>query len=131
VYVRRDDALDIASGMSSLSLIVLLHYGAGGPARLLLTLLFAFFVPGRAIVTNWPVMAAWSEIGMSLLISLVVVTLVATVTLWMHIWNPLAVFEVEAWLSIVGLSYALARRRQLDLAQDRELGDMNAGRYEN
>jgi hypothetical protein len=86
-----------------------------GPARVVLTLLFTFFVPGRAIVANWPRMARWSEAAMSMVISLAITGLVATVALWAHLWYPLAIFQIEAWLSLAGLAVAIVRRRRLGL----------------
>ncbi len=57
-----------------------------GPPRVLLALAFAFFVSGRAIVSNWSRMGRWSEPAMSLVLSLAVLVLLTTVMLWIHAW---------------------------------------------
>jgi len=82
---------------------------AGAP-RIVLALAFAFFVPGRAIVTNWPALACWSEFGMPVVLSLAVLTLAATAALWAHAWHPLGLFQAEAGLSLVALVLGMLRR---------------------
>jgi hypothetical protein len=87
-------------------------------ARLVLTLLFTFFVPGRAIVSNWPRMARWSGVGMSIVFSLGTLTLLATLTLWIRLWNPLALFMAVAVVSLSGLIIGIARRQRNETADD-------------
>src|ERR1700740_104978 len=93
-------ALDLAAVAISVSLVGLVAEHATGSPRLLLALLFAFFVPGRAVVTNWPRMARWSEFGMSIVFSLAISTFAATATLWIHEWHPVGLFEIEAALRV-------------------------------
>lgn len=102
--------LDVAAAVVAAGLLGLFYAGESGLLRILLALGFAFFVPGRAIVTNWPRMASWSEVAMPLVLSLAVLTLVATTTLWAHFWKPTDLFQVEAWLSIAGLCSGVERR---------------------
>jgi MYXO-CTERM domain-containing protein len=109
---QRAEVLDLLAGLLALGLVVLVHEGQSGPPRLLLTLGFTFFVPGRAIVANWPRMGRWSEVAMPIAISLGALTLVAMVALWAHLWHPVALFQAEAWLSLAGLCVAVARRRR-------------------
>jgi hypothetical protein len=106
------DALDLLAALIAVALIVLAYRGWTGPPRVLLALGFAFFVPGRAIVTNWRQAADWSEVAMPVLFSLAVLTLVAMVTLWAHYWHPLGLFQVEACLSLVGLGVGMVRRHR-------------------
>jgi uncharacterized membrane protein HdeD (DUF308 family) len=108
---HRGEALDLLAGLAAAVLLVLVLAGLTGGARMLLAVLFAFFVPGRAIVSNWPRLAEWSDIGMSIALSLGLLTLLATVCLWARIWHPLALFEIEAAASLIGLGVAAARRR--------------------
>jgi hypothetical protein len=96
----------------AVALIVLVARGWTGPPRLLLALGFAFFVPGRAIVTNWRQTADWSEVAMPMLFSLAVLTLVAMVALWAHFWHPLGIFQIEAGLSLAALSIGVVRRHR-------------------
>lgn len=109
---QRAEILDLLAGSIAVLLLVFAFTGLTGPARLLLTAAFAFFVPGRAIVSNWSRMAGWSDIGMSIALSLGTLTLFATVALWARMWHPLGLFEAEAALSLVGLCVAVARRRE-------------------
>lgn len=117
---QRAEILDLLAGIIAMLLLVLAFTGLTGPARLLLTVAFVFFVPGRAIVSNWTRMAGWSDIGMSIALSLGTLTLFATVALWARMWHPLGLFEAEAALSLVGLCVAVARRREVaDAPTDR------------
>jgi uncharacterized membrane protein len=106
------DLLDAVGIAASVGLIGLVIERADGPARILLALAFAFFVPGRAIVSNWPRFAYWSEFGMSIVLSLAVLTLLATVTLWAHEWHPVGMFEIEASLSALALVGSMIRRHR-------------------
>jgi len=103
--------LDLLAGLIAVGLLALVYVDQAGPARVLLTLLFTFFVPGRAIVTNWIRLARWSGVGMSIVLSLTVLTLAATITLWAHLWHPLGLFEAEALVSLAALSVGVLRRR--------------------
>jgi hypothetical protein len=98
------------AALIAVALIVLASRGWAGSPRVLLTLAFTFFVPGRAIVTNWRQLAGWSEVAMPLLFSLAVLTLAAMVTLWAHYWHPLGLFQVEAWISLAGIGVGIVRR---------------------
>jgi hypothetical protein len=106
------DALDLLAALIAAGLIVLVHQGGSGPPRVLLALAFTFFVPGRAIVTNWRQTADWSEVAMPMLFSLAVLTLVAMVALWAHFWHPLGLFQAEAGLSLAALSIGVVRRHR-------------------
>jgi hypothetical protein len=109
---QRAELLDLAGALVAVVLLVLVLRGQPGPLRLLLTLGFTFFVPGRAIVTNWPRMARWSAAGMSMVLSLAVLTLLATTFLWAHLWQPVVLFQAEAVLSLAGLTVGVVRRRK-------------------
>ena len=109
------ELIDVLAVIVTASLIAVIYMDRVGLARAVLALAFTFFVPGRAIVANWPRMARWSEAAMPMVISLTVTILVATVALWLHLWRPLPIFEVEAWLSLAGLVVAITRRRRLGL----------------
>jgi cation transport ATPase len=107
---RLGDVLDLLAGLIAVALIAMIDLGRSGLPRILLTAGFAFFVPGRAIVTNWPRVTRWSTTAMSVVLSLATLTLLATVTLWAHFWHPLALFFIEAWLSVVALIAGSLRR---------------------
>jgi hypothetical protein len=114
---QRAETFDLSAGVVAILLLALIVLGLTGPVRLLLTAAFTFFVPGRAIVSNWSRMAGWSDIAMSIALSLGVLTLFAAVSLWARIWHPLGLFEIEAVASLIGLGVAIARRRSLASAQ--------------
>jgi hypothetical protein len=112
------DTLDLLAALIAVVLIVLVYRGWTGPPRVLLALGFAFFVPGRAIVSNWRQTADWSEVAMPMLFSLAVLTLVAMVALWAHYWHPLGLFQVEAGLSLAGLGIGMVRRHRRRTGMD-------------
>jgi uncharacterized membrane protein len=106
------DALDLLAALIAVALIVLISRGWTGPPRVLLALGFAFFVPGRAIVTNWRQTDDWSAVAMPIVFSLAILTLVAMVTLWAHYWHPLGLFQIEAGLSLAALVTGIVRRHR-------------------
>lgn len=115
--VRRAERLDLLACGIALGLIVLVVADFWSALRLVLALLFTFYVPGRAVVSNWPRVARWSGIGMSVVFSLSILTLLATVTLWIGFWHPLGLFVVEAVVSLAGLANGIVTRRQLAVRQ--------------
>jgi hypothetical protein len=106
------EVFDLLAAIMAALLIVVIYLDRVGPGRIVLAAGFIFFVPGRAIVANWPRMARWSEVAIPMVLSLAVTGLVATVSLWAHLWRPLQIFEIEAWLSLAALVFAITRRRR-------------------
>ena len=109
---RRAEVLDVLAALVAVALLALVAGNASGPLRILLVLAFTFFVPGRAIITNYPRMARWSDLGTSIVLSLGVLAFLATVTLWARFWHPLGLFQIEAVLSLTGLAVGIVRRRR-------------------
>lgn len=109
---RRAEVLDVLAALVAVALLALVAGNASGPLRVLLVLAFTFFVPGRAIITNYPRMARWSDLGTSIVLSLGVLAFLATVTLWARFWHPLGLFQIEAVLSLAGLAVGIVRRRR-------------------
>jgi hypothetical protein len=109
--------LDIFAILVAVALLLLVFVDRGGVVRLLLTLAFAFFVPGRAVVGNWPRMAEWSDVGMSVALSLAVLVVFSSCALWARYWHPLGLFQVEALLSLIALGVAVTRRRTFENEQ--------------
>jgi hypothetical protein len=101
---RFSDVLDLVAAAVTITLVAVVASGRGGVPRIVLALGFAFFVPGRAIITNWPKLARWSQVSGAIVLSLVVLALVAMVSLWAHAWNPLRLLYGEAALCLVGLA---------------------------
>ncbi len=109
---RRAEALDVLAAVVAVALLALVAADASGPLRILLVLVFTFFVPGRAIITNYPRMARWSDLGTSVVVSIGVLAFLATVTLWARFWHPLGLFQIEAAASLAGLAIGIVRRRR-------------------
>jgi hypothetical protein len=74
--------------------------------------MFTAYVPGRAIVANWPAMARWSEVALAFVLSLAALCLAAMTALWAHYWHPIGLFQAEAALSVAGLAVAAFRRQR-------------------
>jgi len=109
------EVLDLLAVVIAVLLIVVTCLNRVGAGRMVLAVGFMFFVPGRAIVANWPRMARWSEAAIPMVISLAVTGLTATVALWIHRWSPLQIFGIEACLSLIALAFSIWRRRRLGL----------------
>jgi uncharacterized membrane protein len=106
----RADIIDTLCVMAALVVLMFMLANQAGGLRTFAAFCFAFFVPGRAIVTNWARLAEWSDIGMSVVLSLALVTSVSLLTLWLKYWHPIGLFQVEAALSVAGLGTAIGRR---------------------
>lgn len=111
---RFADVLDLLAGIVAIGLVVVTIEGYQSVPRVLLTLIFTVYVPGRAIVANWPSMARWSEVILAFVFSLAVLCLAAMTTLWAHYWHPIGLFQAEATLSVAGLVIAVVRRRRAE-----------------
>jgi len=109
---RRAEVLDVLAAAVAVALLAMVQEHASGLPRILLVLAFTFFVPGRAIITNYPRLARWSDLGASMLVSLGVLAFLATVALWARFWHPLGLFQVEAVLSLAGLAAGIVQRRR-------------------
>ena len=79
--------------------------------RVLAAIAFTLFVPGRAVISNWPILSTRSPITASILFSLAILTFVATITLWSDLWHPIGLLEVECVISAAALITAMLRRR--------------------
>lgn len=108
---QRAELLDLLAMVIGAGLIVTVVLDGPTLPRILLTLGFTFFVPGRAIMTHWARLDRWSQVGMSVVFSLSALTLVAMTALWAHYWHPVGIFEAEAVLSLAALAAGLVRRR--------------------
>ena len=107
----RSEVIDSAALTVTVVLVALVGLGVTGPLRGMLALVFLTFVPGWAVVTNWTSAARLSRIALSVLLSLSICTAAATMTLWLHLWNPLVLFYVMALASAAAILAGLVRRR--------------------
>lgn len=106
------DFLDLVSVAVTATLAVAVLTEDESAVRGIAALFFTVFVPGRAVVSNWPGIATRAPIAVSVLFSLVLLTLFATVTLWLRFWHPLGLLEVESIISIVALLVGIVRRHR-------------------
>jgi hypothetical protein len=105
------DLLDIACIALTALAGVALATNTHNAARSVAAFVFVIYIPGRAIVSNWPEIAVKSVTAVSILFSLSLNTLIATIALWIHFWHPAAMLEVECVLVILALVVAILRRR--------------------
>jgi hypothetical protein len=127
VETQLSDVLDLLAATVTISVLVVSATGHSGLPRIALTTAFSFFAPGRAIVSNWPMLARWSQTAMSMILSVTVLTLIATIALWSHAWNVPAIFQIEAWLTLVALAVGIGRRHLPRGAEDEQLGSPSQG----
>jgi hypothetical protein len=112
----RDNMIDMGCVAIAVAVAVAVATGERSAFRVVVGVVFALYVPGRSVVSNWPRMASRSNVAASVLISLSILTLLATVTLWAGYWHPLGLLEFECGASGVALFTALLRRRRADQA---------------
>ncbi len=127
---RFADVLDLLAGLVAVGLVIVTIEGQPSVPRILLTLMFTAYVPGRAIVANWPAMARWSEVILAFVFSLAALCLAAMTALWAQYWHPIGLFQAEAALSVAGLAVAGFRRRRSedDRGKDLPAGDTRPSR---
>jgi hypothetical protein len=118
------DLLDVACIALTALAAVALATNEHSFARSVAALIFVIFVPGRAIVSNWPEIAVQSVTAVSILFSLALNTLVATVAVWAHVWHPAGMIEVECALAIAALIVAILRRHSTAGQQTPALGEI-------
>ncbi|NNN20214.1 MAG: hypothetical protein HKL84_10265 [Acidimicrobiaceae bacterium] len=119
-----DNLVDLGSVVLSLVVVLIVFSGSVGPLRALLVLAFTLFVPGHAILGMLPnrmrslpkSSSSRSELVIPILLSLSLITLVASIALWLNIWYPLSIFALEAEFSTVLLAAGFINRR---LSKDR------------
>lgn len=86
--------------------------GRVGLVRVLLTLAFVVYVPGWAVVANCMPKVRTSRTALPVLVSVTLLTAAVTVTLWLHAWHPLQLFDIEAGASIALIGVAAIRRER-------------------
>jgi len=101
---------DGAAVAVSIALAVMIDVGASGVVRVVLALAFVCYVPGRAVIANWPSAQARSQVALPVVLSVSIVTLVSVIGLWMHAWSPLAQFRLEAAASVAAITFAMLWR---------------------
>ena len=106
------DLIDVACVVVAVAVGVAVASHQHNAFRTVAAVAFSMFVPGRAIVSNWPSMAVRPQVALSILFSLAVLTLLATLTLWVGYWRPLGLLEVECVGFGVALLVGLVRRRR-------------------
>jgi hypothetical protein len=121
------DLIDVACVAVTVAVAVAVATNERNAFRAVVAVAFSLFVPGRAIVSNWPTLAQKPHVALSILFSLSVLTFVSTVTLWLNYWRPLGLLEVEAGVVMVALFIGLVRRRRDDEPPTRSTNELHAG----
>ena len=106
------DLLDLVSVAVTATVAVAVLTQDESAVRAVAASLFTLFVPGRAVVTNWPGIAQRAHVAVSVFFSLVLLTFFATVTLWLRYWHPLGLLVVECLVCIVALFVGILRRHR-------------------
>jgi hypothetical protein len=104
--------IDAACTVVTCALLSLTAVGWVGLARVLLAFAFSVYVPGWAVVACWMPKMRGSRTALPVLVSLTLLTALATVSLWLHAWHPLQLFDLEAGASIVLIAGAAIRRER-------------------
>jgi uncharacterized membrane protein len=114
------DLIDLACIAIATIMVLSVALNSQNAVRAVAAVIFALFVPGRAVVANWPAIATRAHVAVTVLFSLTLLTLIATAALWSHFWHPLGLLVVESILSAGALIAAILRRhRALDKAPKR------------
>lgn len=106
---RVHDALDVASLFAGVALFTVLVAGGTSVLRAVTGVAFTVFVPGWAVLSNVAILRR-THAGLAVVLSLALLALVATVTLWARAWHPLGVAEVECAAASGVLVLSLVRR---------------------
>jgi len=117
--------LDLASLAVTLVLIVVVAFDLRGPGRILLAVAFVTYVPGRAVLTMWSAARERSDIALPVILSIALLIMATVLTLWVHVWEPEALFFLIAVVSACALGAALLRRLRAAMSAPRAT---NAGR---
>jgi len=107
---RTPDALDWAALGVTLALLSALAVGASPPVKELLLLAFVCWVPGRAVTTHWVSLKGLTLAVVTIVGGLALVTLMATVALWLHWWHPMALFIIQAVACVASLIAGIVNR---------------------
>jgi uncharacterized membrane protein len=106
------DLIDMGCVAVTVAVMVAVATNERNAFRAVVAVAFALYVPGRAIVSNWTGLATRPHLALSILFSLSILTLVATLTLWAGYWHPRGLLEVEGAVVEVALFTAVLRRRR-------------------
>jgi uncharacterized membrane protein len=106
---RVHDVMDIGSLFVAVALFTVLVAGGTSAVRDVTGAAFTVFVPGWAVVSNLTTLRR-PYAGLAVVLSLALLALVATVTLWAHLWHPVGLAEVECVVASALLVLSLVRR---------------------
>ena len=115
----------VTGGLLALTLV-----GWVGLARVMLTFAFAVYVPGWAVVSNCTPKLRGSRTALAVVVSLTLLTAGATVTLWLHAWHPLQLFDTEAGASVALIGFAAIRRERRQPRNESQLQNVVPGEDE-
>ena len=99
--------VDLAALITTLALTATVAASIRGVPRIVLALAFVTLVPGWAIVGWLTPVEATRRILLAIPVSLALGGLAATISLWIHAWQPLALFSVLAFGSMALIGWRL------------------------
>jgi hypothetical protein len=106
------DLIDLACIAIATIMVLSVALNSQNAVRAVAAVIFALFVPGRAVVANWPAIGTRAPVAVTVLFSLALLTLIATAALWSHFWHPLGLLVAESVLSAGALIAAILRRHR-------------------
>ena len=109
--MRSQRLVDIAALAVSISLVLIVTAGTAGPVRAALSILFLTAVPGWAALRCWSSLDLRTRCSLAMPVSLALDALLATVLLWLHAWDPIAMFYGVAAVCVAALTVRLVRGR--------------------
>ena len=104
------DPLDYTALAVTGALVALIATRGAVPVKELFLLIFISYVPGRAVTTHWTSLKGATLAVTTLMGSLALTTLLATVILWLHWWHPATLFAGEVAASATSLVFGLTHR---------------------
>jgi uncharacterized membrane protein len=107
---RFDSLLDAATLAVTSALLVLALLRVDSPVRVVMASGFTLFAPGWAIVTHWGALRKRTRFGASIVLSLSLLTILAIVSVWIHLWHPVGLMEFEALVVIAAVLLGNLRR---------------------
>lgn len=105
----RSVVLDLSALAVIIALSVVLALGTTGPGRVLLSLTFLLFVPGRAVVSLLPFARRSPSLALCVVSGISILVIASVVALFLHLWQPEALYGVEAGLSFVAILLSIGR----------------------
>jgi hypothetical protein len=107
-----DRAVDLATGVVTLTLLVTVSLGVTGLPRILLALAFATFAPGWAVLGQSALVHGTSRYAVAVALSLTICTAGALALAWLRTWDPVTLFDGLGGATLLAVSWRSARHHR-------------------